>query len=108
MAPGGTRNGPRRDPGLIKLIIKAHAARAALMSASNLAVEEIATREGHGRDYLGVLLRLSWLSPDITSAILDGHQPAEMTRQALARKAGVPLGWVGQRAIFFRVPRIER
>ncbi|WP_205590032.1 hypothetical protein [Sphingomonas paeninsulae] len=90
----GTREDENnRDPALIKLIVKAHAARAAILAAPHKSINEIAQTQGHDRDYFGVLLRLSWLAPDTTQAILEGQQPADLNRQTLARMAGTPLCW---------------
>ena len=82
-----------RDPALIKLVVKAHAARAAIMAAPEETIDDIAQAQGHDRDYFGVLLRLSWLAPNITQSILEGRQPAGMTRQSLARMAGPSFLW---------------
>jgi hypothetical protein len=49
------------------------------------------------RDYFAVLLRLSYLAPDITAAILDVRQPVQLNRQRLARAANLPLEWQAQR-----------
>jgi site-specific DNA recombinase len=83
----------RRDPALIKLIIMAHAARAALMATPHESVVDIAQAHGYDRDYFGVLLRLSWLAPEMTQAILEGKQPSGLNRQSLARMAGLPMTW---------------
>jgi site-specific DNA recombinase len=83
----------RRDPAVTKLVVKAHAARAALMATSHESVDDIAQAHGYDRDYFGVLLRLSWLSPEMTRAISDGKQPSGLSRQSLARMAGLPMTW---------------
>ena len=41
--------------------------------------------------YVGRVLRLTLLAPDIVEAILDGRQPAEMTLAVLMRPFAV--GW---------------
>jgi hypothetical protein len=46
-----------------------------------------------------MLLRLSYLAPDIVGAILEGRQPASLTRQKLARLPALPLGWEAQREL---------
>ncbi len=97
--PAQSSDQRQRDPALIKLIVKAHAARAALESGSGSNVDELARAQGHDRDYFGVLLRLSYLSPDLTTAILDGRQPAAVARQVLARARGLPLAWSSQTEI---------
>ena len=83
----------RRDPSLIKIIVKTHAARAALAAHDGRSVEELAKAQGHDRDYFGVLRRISYLPPELTSAILEGIQPALLTRQSLARSGGLSLKW---------------
>lgn len=95
IAPAQGPSQARRDPALIKLIVKAHAARAAMEQYSTDSLEAIARSQGHARDYFGVLLRLSYLAPDIISAILDGRQPAGLTRQKLARSP-IPVEWSEQ------------
>jgi site-specific DNA recombinase len=87
---GGRDN---RDPALFKLVVKAHAARAAMLTTPDQSIDEIAAAQGHKRDYFGVLLRLSWITPDVTQGILEGKQPAGLNRQTLARMAGTPICW---------------
>jgi site-specific DNA recombinase len=87
-----------RDPALIKLIVKAHAALTAVMAAPKESIGDIAEAQGRDGDYFGVLLRLSWLAPDITHTILDGHQPAGINRQSLARLPAIPLQWDQQKS----------
>jgi hypothetical protein len=94
---GGSARG--RDPGLIKLVIKAAAARAAVEEVGAGAVEDVAAGQGHGRDYFAMLLRVSYLAPDIVAAILEGRQPASLTRQKLARLSALPIGWNAQREL---------
>ena len=86
-----------QDASLIKLIAKANAARVALDRADHDTLAELAAEQGYTRDYFAVLLRLSYLAPDITAAILDGRQPVQLNRQRLARAAKVPLEWQAQR-----------
>jgi site-specific DNA recombinase len=88
--------GSNRDPALIKLIVKAHSARAALMATPQDSVEDIARAQGYDRDYFGVLLRLSWLAPDIMQSILEGRHPPALNRQSLARMGGLSLCWAEQ------------
>ncbi len=86
-----------QDPSLIKLIVKANVAREALDRAEHQTLAELAAAHGYTRDYFAVLLRLSYLAPDITAAILDGRQPVQLNRQRLARAANIPLEWQAQR-----------
>ena len=59
-------------------------------------IDENATSQGHAREYFRVLLRLSYLAPDIIAAVLDGDQPASLTRQKLVRMSALPLEWRAQ------------
>ncbi|QEH79300.1 recombinase family protein [Sphingomonas sp. C8-2] len=86
-----------RDPALIKLVVKAHMAREALAAAEERTIEELAGELGYSRDYFGVLLRISYLAPDIVAAILDGRQPMQLNRQRLARVTNLPVDWEQQR-----------
>ena len=93
----------RPDAALIGLVAKAWTARQALMTAPQLAVDEAAAGMGLKPDYFRVLVRLSFLAPDIIAAILKGRQPASLTRQKLARTIDLPMDWDSQRlALGFR------
>jgi hypothetical protein len=100
--PSGGGGAPRRDPGLIKLVVKAAAARAAVEAVGAGSIENVAAQQGHGRDYFATLLRLSYLAPDVIAAILDGKQPPNLNRQKLARLSALPLGWEAQREMLSR------
>ena len=80
----------KRDPELIALIVRAHDARRELAS-----IGEASTRDQ--RRELGRLARLSYLAPDIVSAILEGEQPEHLTPRQLIRSFGLPLAWDEQR-----------
>ncbi len=43
-------------------------------------------------------MRLAFLAPDITKAILEGRQPPDLTAQKLLRGIELPYGWDHQRA----------
>ena len=59
----------------------------------------IAGREGVSRSYFTRLLRLSYLAPDITRAILDGRQPPDLTSEKLLEHSRLPLAWHDQRIV---------
>jgi hypothetical protein len=50
------------------------------------------------RSYFTRLVRLSYLAPDITQAILDGHQPRDLTPEKLLKHSRLPLAWHDQRS----------
>lgn len=87
----------RRDPALIRLLIKAHLALQLVENSVDLSIAELASQSGYTRDYFGVLLRIAYLAPDIVTAILEGRQPAGLNRQRLARATNIPIDWQAQR-----------
>ena len=50
--------------------------------------------------HLNQLVRLSYLAPDIITAIINGTQPPELTGRQIMRKNNIPLDWASQRIIF--------
>ena len=59
---------------LVKLLLRARRFNAALTQGEGIAFAALAQREGVSRSYFTRLVRLSYLAPDITQAILDGQQ----------------------------------
>jgi len=53
--------------------------------------------EIYGRKHLFRLARVSWLAPNIISAILEGKHPVQLTARHLLRCADVPMDWQQQR-----------
>ena len=49
------------------------------------------------RSLLRRIVRLAYLAPDITTAILDGRQPANLTAARLSQTSELPLAWSEQR-----------
>lgn len=95
--PGWEEGQP--DPGLIKLVAKAHAARKALFDGSGRSLRKVAAEHGHEPHYFSVLVKLGFLAPDIVAAILEGRQPPALTRQKLARIRDLPIMWSEQRKL---------
>ena len=56
----------------------------------------IARRERIAPRYVRDLLPLACLSPRIVDAIVEGHQPAELTVIGLTRRIDLPLLWSAQ------------
>jgi hypothetical protein len=59
-------------------------------------IAEIATAEKINESYVGRVLRLTLLGPDIVEIILGGRHPTEMTLAVLMRR--LPIFWSAQRA----------
>jgi len=50
--------------------------------------------------YIYTLLRLPWLAPDITTAIVNGRQPQRLNAKTLMRRASrLPTNWAEQRRL---------
>jgi len=87
------------DPGLLKLLAQAHVLKEELMKARGASVREIARREGLGGSHFIRLVRLAFLAPDITTAILESRHPPKLNARRLIRTAHLlPFDWAGQRA----------
>lgn len=86
---------PAPNSTLQKLIAQAFAAQDLLLTGKpNLALSD------YSRRYLGQLVRISWLAPDIIAAIMDGTQPVDLTGRNLTRANAIPLDWPSQRKMF--------
>ena len=88
------------DPSLLRIIARAHDVQARLNKNSELAVHDIAREERVTAAYIYTLLRLPWLAPDITAAIVTGRQPSQLNAMTLMRKASrLPVDWREQRTL---------
>ena len=87
------------DARLIKLLIKARRFNARLLNSDDVPFAVLAKREGVSPSYFTRLVRLSYLAPDITEAILDGRQPRDLTTDKLLAHSRLPLGWHEQRTV---------
>ena len=90
---GGSNHAP--DPILLKLVVLARVAQQA-----QLAGREEPMVSHYSKAHLQQLLRISWLAPDILSAIADGSQPVALTGRRLLRATNIPLAWADQRRLF--------
>jgi DNA invertase Pin-like site-specific DNA recombinase len=89
----------RPDPKLIKLIVRAHLLSNKLAESSNEHLADLARRERLTSSYFTRVLRLTYLAPDITRAILEGRHPQDLTARKLLDHSRLPLTWVEQRRI---------
>ena len=85
------------DMRLIKLLLRARRFNATL--AEGVPFAALAQREGVSRSYFTRLVRLSYLAPDLTQAILDGRQPRNLTPEKLLEHSRLPLAWHDQRTV---------
>jgi site-specific DNA recombinase len=87
----------KSDARLIKLLLKARRFNATLVGSDDVPFAALAEREGVSPSYFTRLVRLSYLAPDITHAILDGRQPRDLTAEKLLEHSRLPLAWDDQR-----------
>ena len=88
---------PKPDPRLIRAIVNAHRFDESLLRGGAGKFADQAKSEKLHRSYYSQILRLAYLAPDITAAILDGHQPAGLTATMLLENSHLPLSWQEQR-----------
>jgi hypothetical protein len=87
----------RFDNALVKAIARAFRWRDMLEGGDYATIREIANAEKINESYVGRLLRLTLLAPDIVETILCGRQPAELQLENLLQR--LPVGWREQRAV---------
>ncbi|MDR7102844.1 DNA invertase Pin-like site-specific DNA recombinase [Croceicoccus sp. BE223] len=81
---------------LVQLIARAFSARDELLALSETAISAMPSAQ---RRHLERTARLSYLAPDIVTAILDGTHPRQVTARKLIRLSSLPLSWAEQRAL---------
>ena len=88
------------DPSLLKILARAHHIQARLIHNPELSVHDMAREEHVSAAYLYTLLRLPWLAPDITTAIVIGRKPPQLTAKTLMRLTPrLPADWGEQRKL---------
>jgi hypothetical protein len=101
LAPDGSQiaAGPicrRIDNAMIKAMARAFRWREMLENGTHATIAEIAAAEKINGSYVGRILRLTLLAPDIVDAILHGRQPAHITLAVLMQS--FPVEWWEQQA----------
>jgi hypothetical protein len=90
-------NPARIDNTLIKALARAYGWQKLLDNGTYASVAEIAKPEQINPSYVGRVLRLTLLAPDIVQAILDGSQPTALQIEALLKP--MPLEWDRQHKV---------
>lgn len=86
------------DSALVKAIARAFRWREMLENGDYSTVREIAAAEKISESYVGRVLRLTLLAPDIVEAILGGRQPMSIQLEDLLQR--FPADWPAQREAF--------
>ena len=84
------------DPTLVKAIAKAHKWFAELSSGKITSIAEIAEHENIDKGYVSHIINLALISPEVTEAIIEGSQPAELSVHKLIKIIELPLQWSEQ------------
>jgi site-specific DNA recombinase len=100
MLVDGHNNHATADPSLLRIVARAHDIQSRLIQNTQLSVHDIARQERVSAAYIYILLRLAWLAPDITTAIVNGRQPEQLNAMKLMRFTSQLSGdWARQRAL---------
>jgi virulence-associated protein VagC len=91
------------DSAMVKAIARAFRWRDMLESGKYATIREIAEAEKINETYVGRVLRLTLLAPDVVEAVLNGRQPAQMTLALLMRK--FPVRWPEQAVGFSQLSK---
>ena len=85
------------DPALVKALARAHRWKRLLEDGQYASLTELASKERIDRGYLGRVLLLTLLVPDIVEMILNGRQPPAITLPRLLKAS--PMAWSEQRQL---------
>jgi hypothetical protein len=83
------------NPALLKALGRAHAWIRMLLQGKADSIDELARQANKHRGDIAPILRLAFLSPNITQAILEGRQSSEL-RLAKILEMDIPLSWAKQ------------
>ena len=95
---GGAAVPTRTDPTLVKALARAFRYQRLLDEGRYSSISEMAAAERIDRGYLGRVLQLTLLAPDIVDAILDGREAWELTLPMLMEP--FPTEWREQKALW--------
>ena len=104
--PNGSRAATQQeatvDNTMIKVLARAFRWQRLMNDGTYTSMDEMAAAEKISPSYISRILRLSYLSPTIVEAILDGRHPARLTMKDLL--VPFPIEWKSQ-AQYFSWPR---
>lgn len=89
---------PRRsDRSLLRLIAQARLLGDLVMNSHGRPIQDLAVEAGVSPSYFTRVFRLSFLAPEITKAIVQGHQPSEFSAIKLVAAGRLACVWSEQR-----------
>ncbi|MBK7952317.1 MAG: recombinase family protein [Deltaproteobacteria bacterium] len=87
------------DSVLIKAISRARVWFDDLSSGRSSSLLEIAKAEAISDRYIGQLMPLAFLAPEVVAQIVAGSQPSNLTTEMLRRAPRLPLNWIDHRSL---------
>jgi len=90
-------NASNPNAGMVRLLAQAHQVHRRLIQGTHASIAEFAAHEQMTGSYITRLLRLVWLAPDITQAILTGRHPPALSAIKLMQCGPLPADWAQQR-----------
>jgi site-specific DNA recombinase len=96
---GGGNGGPEsaHNESLIQSIVRAHGWIHCLRDGAHQSIEQLAKANGLHPKVVRQAIRLAFLSPDLTSAILEGDQPKGLSLARIPKL--LPLSWAEHRPL---------
>jgi site-specific DNA recombinase len=84
---------------LLKTIVRAYRWFDSLVSGEANSLREIAANEGVSYRFVGKVIRLAFLAPEIVEAIAEGRKPPEVSSELLTKHTRLPFDWDDQRRL---------
>jgi len=84
---------------LLKTIARGHRWFDQLVSGEAPSLSAIAAREGLNYRFVGKIVRLAFLAPEIVEAIAEGRQPPDLSAELLTKHLVLPLDWDDQKRL---------
>jgi len=84
---------------LLETIAHAHRWFDQVVSGEMKSLTAVATRQGVNYRFVGKIIRLAFLAPEIVEAIAEGRQPPELSTELLTKRIRLPLDWDDQKRV---------
>jgi hypothetical protein len=94
----GNRQAGKPDPAITQLLARAHCYWQ-MLKTEPIDITRLAEREGINPSYLTRILRLAFLAPDLTQAVLTGDRKLAITARQLTLSGAIPADWATQRRL---------
>lgn len=95
---GGENKAGKPDPTIVQLLVRANRYWQ-ILKAEPIDITRLAEREGVNPSYLTRILRLAFLAPDITQAMLMGARTLTATARQLTLSEAITADWAAQRRL---------